>query len=421
MAGPLTVPVGELGSLGVIKETTFGVFPGAPSIFHGTMSWAPKPQNAPVTRSPVRKRYGQSKPATGAFHLAGSLDVESTPDTLGQLLAFALGNQSTPTLNILATTLSSSTLTNAQAFPVGTNFPQNVVPGETITIDTTTNQETLVVATPALSVSAGVWSILTTTGATKAHSSGVAVAITSTTAYASTMKLGALPSFSIEENRVTDAIDYLGCMVESLTIDVKPKTGLSCKFAIVAKTLVTNPSPTSPTFSTKEILTFENPNNAQYFNSAPIGAGGQVSTLGLAVTLNNNLNKDYFSGAAGRTVQNFPQLQRSGKATITLGFETNAAYQAFLGTSGTTAAPASATVPNIPFQWTMCGSDNADSTLGVPYMFGIYLPSMFPTGDTTELKTGEIIQTFEAELNESGSGNNDDLTIYYVGTASAIF
>lgn len=412
------VPVGQLASYGLIKESTFGVMPGAPTLFHGMDSPSFKPQNQTVARSPIRARRGQTFPGTAGYILSGTLDPESTPDTLAQMIAFAMGAQSAPSTTIVSAAVSATTSSGATALPVGTTRPKNVIPGMTLTVDTSSNQEELVVAAPALSVSGGVWSINFTSATTKSHANGATIVLTSTGAYASKFTFGALPSFTAEEVRASiDAIDYVGCKVDQYTIDIKPGTGLSCKFQVVAKDSVINASPASPTFSTKAPMAFENPNNAQYFGSTIIGPYGGVSTLSMSIGMNNNLDKKYFSGSSGRTVQDFPEGQRSGKVSLVLGFESNAVYKSFLG--GNARAPI--VVPALELAWLMAGSDVIDETNGVPYLFSFELPNLFPTGDAVPIKAGALQQTFEADLSESGSGNNDDLSIYYVGSASAAF
>lgn len=414
MPGPLTVPAGELESLGIAKETTFGTFV-TPTLWHPFTTFDPKPKNNPVPRTGARKRYGQTFPATGSFQGSASLDVESDPDTLGQLLAFSMGNQSVPALLIINTTLSASTIIGATTFTVASLA--NIVPGMVLTFDTSANLETLTVA--SLASDGTVNTITTTTAATKAHASGVSVTLTSTTAYLSTMKLGLLPSFSAQLNRVTDAIDYTGCMVDSMALSMNAKAGLQPKFTLVYRAEAIDGAPAAPSFGTKQPFTFENPNNYQTWNGAIIGTPGAVSTVSMSVNLNNNLFKDYFSGGAGRFVQAFPQQQRAVKGSVVLGFETNAAYKSFLGAA---TGPNGVSIPSTSFGWVMCGSDLADATLGVPYMVTVTLPKLYATGHSVNNKsTGYLEQTFDFDASESGNGNQDDLTISYVGTGSAIF
>lgn len=415
----LSIPVGEYESFGLIKEVTYGVYPGEPSLWHGLIDFGVKSQNAAVPATGARHHYGQTFPGTGGYTVGGSLSVESTPDTLGQLLAYSMGAQTAPTQTIVSLSLSSSTIIGATAFPVGSSLPINVVPGMVITIDTAANQETLTVANPALTVSAGVYSVNTTAGATKAHSSAATVTVTGTNAYYTKMTMGKLPSFSAKLDRITDQVAYLGGYVESATLTINEKAGLDWKGNLVFKTEQSSTS-ASPTFSTKKILSFNNPNNYQTFFSQVIGASGQVATRSLSLTINNNLAKDYYSGSSGRTVQDFPQQQRSVKGSVELGFETNDAYKRFLGSS-------SATSPQYPvlggnLSWTIVAQDVIDSGVGVPFIITLSVPNLYPTGHAVPNKaTGYLTQTFEFDAAESSAAANDDLTIHYVGTNSAVF
>ncbi len=415
-------PTGEQTSLGLVKETTPGVFPGMTgALYHAATSVKFDGKNVPVTRTGARKRWGQTTPATGAYESTGQIDVESSADVIGQPIAFALGAQTTPSTAIVAETLSAATLISATSFPVGTSFPVNIVAGMTLTIDTSTNMETLTVANPAITASSGVFSINTTSGATKAHSSGATVTLTGTAAYASKMTLGTLPYFSAQEFMVTDAVDYLGCMMESMAITMNAKGGLDLKFTAANLNEAIDASPATPAFSTKFPYVFENPSNYQVLGGNMVGVrGSSIAVISLSATLNNNLDKTYFSGSGGRSPYAFIQQQRSAKGTIVLGFEDDSVYKLALGS-------ASATGPVFPvaptsFVWVCAGQDVIDSATGTPYLLTLKFPNIWPTGDPREIKAnGMITQTFAFDSAESGNGNDDDLTIHYVGSAPAVF
>jgi hypothetical protein len=216
--------------------------------------------------------------------------------------------------------------------------------------------------------------------------------------------------------------------MDSVSFTINPKSGLSPKFTICYATEANDPSPVAATFSTKLPYTFEHPANIQTMGIAStvggyvIGARGQVSTLGLSLTLNNNIDKTYFSGASGREVQAWPQQQRSVKGTITLGFETNTAYQYFLGSSGASATINGIQIPAVCFTWSMFSASYADPFLNIPYSLTFKLPNLFASSHAVSNKsTGVIQQTFDFEAAESGNGTQDDLTILYVGTNGSAF
>lgn len=415
-------PQGEQTSLGIVKETTPGVFPGmSGALYHRATSVKLDGKNTPVPRTGAAKKWGQETPGTGAYESTVAIDVESAGDKIGQLLAYSLGNQSVPSTSLVNLSLSAATLVGATAFPVGSNPPVTVVPGMTLTFDTSTNQETLTVANPAITASAGVFSINTTSGATKAHASGVAVTLAGLAAYYSKMTMGSLPSFSAQIFRVTDTVDALGCMMESVSITMNSKGGLDFKFNAANLSEQIDASPATPAFSTKFPFQFENPQNWQVLGGAMVGVpGSSAAVISLSAQLNNNLDKSYFSGSSGRQPYAFVQQSRSAKGTLTLGFEDNTAYALFLGASG-------ATAPKFPvnttsFAWVCAGQDIIDAATGVPYLTVIQFPNIYPTSDPVEIKsTGVITQQFGFDAAESGTGNNDDLTIHHIGSSSAVF
>jgi len=415
-------PVGEQSSLGIVKEVTPGVFPGMTgAIYHAASTVKFDGKNIPVARTASRKRWGQTLPGTGPYESTGQIDVESSADTIGQLIAYALGAQTTPSTAIVAETLSAATIIGATSFPVGTTLPRNIVAGMTLTIDTSTNMETLVVANPAITSSSGVFSINTTTGATKAHASAVGITLTGVNAYYSKMTLGQLPYFSAQVFEVTDAVDYLGCMMESMAITMNAKGGLDVKFTAANLNEAEDASPATPAFSTKFPFLFENPANWQVFGGNMVGVrGSSAAVISLSATLNNNLDKTYFSGSGGRSPYAFIQQQRSLKGSIVMGFEDTTAYKTFLGA-------ANATGPQFPvaptsFAWVCAGQDIIDAATGTPYLLTLDFPNIYPEGNPREIKaTGMITQTFSFGAAESGNGNDDDLTVHYVGSNTAAF
>lgn len=422
MANYRVPPQGEQTSLGIVKETTPGVFPGMTNaLYHRATNAKLDGKNVPVPRTGAAKKWGQELPGTGPYESTLAIDVESAGDKVGQLLAYSLGGQTTPSTNIVNLTLSGSTLVGATAFPVGSNLPINVVPGMTLTFDTSTNQETLVVANPAITTSGGVYSINTTAGATKAHSNGVGVTLTGVNAYYTKMTLGQLPTFSAQIFRVNDTVDALGCMMETVSITMNSKGGLDFKFTAANMNEAIDNSPATPAFSSKFPFEFENPANWQVLGGAMVGVpGSSVMVKSLSAQISNNLDKSYYSGSSGRNPYAFVQQSRNVKGSVMLGFEDNTAYQLFLGASGATGPkfPVAAT----SFAWVCAGSDIIDVATGTPYLITLQFPNIWPTGDPVEIKsTGVIMQQFNFEAAESASQTNDDITIHHVGVNSAIF
>src|ERR1700694_1751716 len=97
MPAPLVAPYGELASFGVSKEATFGSFV-VPSVFHAIEDFTDSPMNQSIKRLGARNRRGQSLPIVDGFQGKYSFTPEPDPDTVAQLMAFAMGWQSTPVL-----------------------------------------------------------------------------------------------------------------------------------------------------------------------------------------------------------------------------------------------------------------------------------------------------------------------------------
>ena len=345
MAAPLLSPYGEEASFGASKETTFATFV-APTVFHAIEDCSPTPSNQLIKRTGARKRRGQSLPLADGYVGKMTLTPECDPDTVGQLIAFALGAQTAPS---------------------------HTVKGSS----------------------------------------------TSTTAYTSTLKLGQLPSFSAELNRITDAIDYLGCRVNGMTLDFSPGKGLTPTFDIVYATEDVQGSPTSPTFSTKVPFIFNNPLHVVTLFGSAAGAAGDVTVHQFSVALKNNLVTNYYSAGSGtRSVVDFPQQAANVTGKAKLGFETDTAYQKFLGAA---TSPGNV-VAGVAFDFNLVTTDEIDATLAIYYGIEIVVGNAIIQTHSAPIKSGGIIyQDISFEAGETGNGNNDDLLINLTNTASAIY
>lgn len=411
MPTALTVPYGNLATFGAAKETNYGTFV-APDVFHIIESADPSFQFVTIPRTGAAGHRGQRRPIPAVFKGSFSFEPEPDGDTVGQLLAYAMGEQSTPTLTLLSETLSSATTIGATAFPVGSTAPLCVIPGSTITIDTSTAQEELTVANPPVTVSGGVYSINTTTGATKAHSSAASITLVSTTAYLSTLIFGQLPSFSGELNRVTETHDLLGCKMSSLDITLDKQKALAAKFAIMFQQPVKQTSPTTPTYSTKVPPIFNNPNAIAVFNGIPLVVGG-TTLHSFSASLKNNLDETQFP-LGSQYAADYPEKQRQVTGTFMLGFEQETFLDAFL-------ADGLANVSQT-FSILIPSTDLADSTNGVPYAVKLDFNNITTEQHNAPVKSTDLIyQTFKFTAAETAPQANDDMKITLVNTASAVY
>ena len=341
-------PVGELTSIGIGKElATAFASPVAPVIFYETETFTPSSKNTLIPRPGSAKRAGRRPPSTGGYAATMSFRPGSTPDTIGQLIAYGMGVQSTPAL----------------------------------------------------------------TGA-------------SLVAYKSTCSFGtsiALPSFTTEFNRVTDAVDYAGCCVDTMKFALDSDKGLAVDFGLVAATEVINAAPVAPTFSNKNILTMEAPSTSVTINGVTIGASGAgQAVIKWDVTLNNQLQKNYRGAGSGRKVLGFPLGTRMVAASMTLGFESNSLYQQFYGAVGATSPGAAIT--GVPIVLTVGSQDLADAAKSIYYSITLRLANCFIESAPVANKTsGALEQVLTIYAAESAAGGNDDLAIDLVNLAAAVY
>lgn len=423
MPTPLFTADAEIASLGIGKETTFGVAV-VPTLFHAYDSWTPTPKRASIPRTGVTKKLGQRYPAQGGFSLAASLDVESSPDTLGQLLAYTMGGQTAPTHAIVNTTLSIAIASTGVQFATPASM-DGILVGSVLTIDTAANLETVTVT-----------AITPTTfqaNFTKTHLINIAIVLTSTTGYLSKLTMATrLPTFTAEHAiynvgaiGTTFARDYTGLKVDTMSLSLDQKGGLKPKFSLVGASVFVQASPATPSFSTKDVLTFENPNSmAQYKGTSTagsfveIGGVGQVAVLQWDVSAANNLVKDYFSFGQGPIVADIPEGPRKFSGKLMLGFESSAQYTDFLGAS----TGPGIFIPGVGIQMLFVSHDMADAPLGVPYALVVKLPNCFLSSHSDPGKnSGAIDQTFTYEAAESAPGAADDMTMLLFNTNAAIY
>jgi hypothetical protein len=413
MPAALSVPMGTLTSLGVGKETVFAAFT-TPTIWHSLKSFSPKSTNMTIPRTGARKRWGQSEPITGGYDFSAALAVESDPDAIGQLWAYAMGSQGAPTHNIVATTVGTGGSTLGS-----TNIPVTSIAGIqvgcSLTVDTAANQETVVVA----DVLAG--AITTASVTTHAHTAGVVVTLTSATAYLSYLKMGTLPSFSIELDAQTDVLQYTGLFIDSWAINMGAAAEVEATFNIVgALEDIKGSAATTPVYSILKPLSSVDVRSNVLIANIASGAIGQVGVTKISFSCANNLKKGYYSIGTGRRVLNYPQLQRKVTGTLELGFETDAAYRSFLGASGATSPQSD--VPGVQINAQVVSPATVDSVLNLAYALNVIIANAKFTGYSMKIVSNDmIVATVTFESSESANGADDDLSMYLTSAASAVY
>lgn len=412
MANELFVPQGERETLGLVKETSFGVFPGATGMmWHSFKAFDPKLTDTPIARVP-RGSLFSPVPATGGRSGDASLDIEGDVDTLGQIMAWAMGSQSTPSLNVVATTLSAVAAAAATSITVASST--NIFPRMVITVAGNTPVAVTTVAGTTVNLAAGL-----SVGA----ASGAAVTCTSTTAYASTIIGGSpLPTFSIQRNTPGAGSssflcrDYLACKIDSMALAIAAKTGLAPKLNILYRNEVIDGAPITAALSTKNPVVFEQQGSAPILGATAIGVGTEASVISVSLSISNNLLKDYFSLGDGNLVRAFPEQMRKVTGTMVLDFASTSLYNDFLAiTANGSKVLVQLTVP-------LAGTDSADSTLAIPYAFTLVVPQCYLSVYNGAAKSSGVLQqTVTFEGSESSAGANDALKVYHIGTSATIY
>jgi hypothetical protein len=410
----LYVAQGQRSSLMTGKETAYGT-KATLTQTHNYEAFSMKPTDAPINLDGARGQIDTPYPAQGGRSVSGSVSLESTADTIGWWLAMGMGKQSTPSTTIVSTTVKTASLVGDSSITMTSGL--NIFPGMILSVDTSTNLESLTVKSVAGNV------VTFTSSATKAHAQGVAVTCTATSAYLSKFTLGTpLPSFTSEINTFGSSAgsslecdDFLGCMVDSLAFALA-KGQIKITPSLIAQTFANQGSPTTAAYSTKNPFIFEQQFSPPQWNATIIGTGTESSVISVSATLNNALQKDLFSLGNGNLCRKPQEGKRSVSGSIALDFATTTVRDAFQNAaSGGQKAAVALTLP-------IAGTDVADATVGVPYALTIVLPKVYLSGwDGGWKSNGPLQQQVSFSAHPSGQGNNDSITVYYIGTGSSAY
>jgi hypothetical protein len=400
----LQAPQGELATIAISRESTFGVFPGSPSwIFHAFTQHNPTVSTSPVPRAP-RGSIAAPIPGTGGRTVAMSLDVEPDEDTISQLLAFTLGAQTTPSATLFTSTLNGLLNSGATAAVLtSTNF---IYAGQSLIIDVGGSHPETVTVTGITNTNA----ISFTPATAFSHASGATCTVTGTGgSKMSTLKMVTpLPSFTMQVSRPGGtSTDYLGSCIDQLQLSLSNKGALKTKFSLSAQQVVNDASPVTPTMSVLNPYIAE-----QQFTAAQIG--GEVPSILSAASLeewtlsiNNNFNKSNFAIGAGNTVRSFLEQMRKVTGSMKLMFETNVQY------NNCNAALNGGNLPPITMLLPLVGTDSSGSA---PYAVGIWLPNVFLSKSAIADDTSKPTElTVNFECGESTPGANDTTTVTIVG------
>ena len=232
----------------------------------------------------------------------GSMQVECDPDTIGALLLLAMGAEAivsdpaNPSPLAVSTTLSAAQpIGNGWATPASMT---NIVKGQSLTVDTSTPAETVVVRAVTATQFFAYF--------TKAHAEGVTVVNASVVdAYDHTFTLASpRNSFTAQLNDVISAKNAFGSKIGKLSFKITPKSIIEAMCSVEYQGEANVGSPTSPTFSTLRGFVFTTPGNAVTMNGIAIDSSVQAISLDIDI----GLVTDYPRYGNGRYRAQLPEM-----------------------------------------------------------------------------------------------------------------
>ncbi len=242
----------------------------------------------------------------------------------------------------------------------------------------------------------------------------------STVAYNSTLSFGAtIPSFTTQFYRVGDAIDFSGCMIDTLKLACGPGQELQADFGIVGQTEAINVAPTVPSYSSVFPLISEATGGQIGINGTLLTGPNSPVIKNWSVSLNNNLDKSLRT-VGSRFVQGFPLGQRMVSGSLTLSFASSAQYKLFYGALTATSPQPSITPATVGI--TVASQSYADPATGklIPYSLNLNMNAVYITSDLVPGKLqGQLEQTFAFEAAESAG--NDDLSCVITNASGSIY
>ena len=403
-------PNSELTSVGIGRESSYGSA-ATPSVFLISSNTNFGVTNELLDRTAPRKRVGRTKALAGLVVGKGALSVEADPDTLGALLNMSIGAEAVAA-NANNPGASAVNTTSTAATPIGfTGMPlasfTNVAVGQSLTVDTSGNQETVVVK--AVNSTASTFYAYFT----KAHGSGVTVVNAAVVlAYDHTFTLASpRGSFTTQINQVTDAKNCVGSKISQISFKANPKSILEAVVSASYQTEAKVGSPTTPVYSVLDAFRFETTGNVAQIN----GANSDATVLGWGVDVKTGLVSDFPNFGNGRLMGVLPETLSVVSGNLDLAFETETLLQNFWGQPGAT-GPQSSLFP-ITLLFKFVSSDYINTA--VQYTLQFVLNNVLLKTDGIVIKSNDYLkQNATFECYESINGANDDVKCILTNTAS---
>jgi hypothetical protein len=403
-------PSGELTSIGVGRETTFGS-PVVPTTFLISDDLSYLGMNEFLERPGSRKRIGRTKPSTGMFTGKATGNFEFDPDNTGALLALTMGaevvttNLANPAAAAVTSTLSAATAIGFVDFTPAAMT--NITVGQSLTIDTSTQAETVVVKaiTPTTFRAYG----------TKTHASGVAVVDAAVVlAYDHTFTLGSPRGFFTSQiNRITDAVAFTGGKVSTLSVAVGEKAIITGKLGVEYQNEVYVSTPATPAYSTLFPFKFMTVGNSVLLD----GAVSDADIIDWNFVVNTGLITDFPVFGNGRLRGQLPEAMTKVSGGMTLAFETATLYQKFWG-KRTATGPQSLVLP-VSLAFVLQSDDYVNTA--VPYALQVIMATCMLSADDVAIKSADYLkQAVKFECYESINGAADDVKLILTNAASAV-
>ncbi len=397
-------PSGELTSLGIGKETTYGS-PVVPSIFLISDDSQFFGANEFLERPGSRRRVGRTKPSTGGFTGKGTANFEFDPDNTGCVLQLALGNETValnannPTAVAVATTLTIATLVGFVDFTPASMT--GITVGQSLTIDAET---TVVKAITTTTFRAYAYS---------AHAAGATIVNAPLVqAYDHTFTLGSPRGFFTSQiNRVIDAIACTGCKVSSMSVAVGEKAIISGKVNMEYQNEVYVASPATPVYSTLFPFKFQTTGNVVTIDGFPSDASIQAWSF----TVDTGLITDFPSFGTGRLRGQMPETMSKVSGTLDMAFETDTMYRKFWGKANASGPQGLVLPVNLNFG---LGCDDYINT-GLPYGMQVIMSTAMLSSSDVPIKSADYLKmSIKFEAYEQINSAGDDIRIILTNAAS---
>lgn len=404
-------PSGELSSIGIARETTYGTAPASGYIFYPSDNVAFESTNEFNQRPGARKRIGTTRPGTGMIMGKGSFEAEADPDTLGALLALVMGAEAiAPNAGNPATAAAVSTTIVGPVSPgLQTVTPASltgITAGSSLTIDAGANAETVVVKVPPLG---GTFTALFR----QSHAAGVAVVSAPLVlAYDHTFTLASpRPFFTAQINEVIQARNCVGNKISQLSIAPTSKAILTCKVSTEYQADFLTTTPVTPIYSNLEAYSFTTAGNYGQIN----GAQSDATIMSWDSNIATGLVAEYPNFGGGRLRSQLPEEQTKVTGGMMLGFETTTLNQAFWGNAAGATGPQNLVLP-VSLSYKFVSTDGINAS--VVYSLQVIMGQCMISANSRPIRAGNYIsQSVKFLANETLNGANDD--VRFVVTSAA--